>query len=99
MRNETEKAEKLARFFHDTYEKLAPSYGYKTREASRKPWSDVPEDNKALMIAVAGEVRKHLDLEDMEEDVAMLRALEAAGVDNWEGYDNAREILREWESE
>jgi hypothetical protein len=26
--------EELARLFHETYERLAPSYGYKTREAS-----------------------------------------------------------------
>ncbi len=49
-------AESLARLFHETYERLAPSFGYRTREASAVPWEDVPADNKALMIAVAGEV-------------------------------------------
>lgn len=29
----------------------------------------------------------------MEEDIKLLRALEAAGVDNWEGYDLAREEM------
>ena len=29
------------------------------------------------------------------EDAAWLRALENAGVDNWEGYDYARELLQE----
>lgn len=29
---------------------------------------------------------------ELEEDAAFLRALEAAGVDNWEGYDGACEI-------
>jgi len=48
--------EDLAAYFHTTYERLAPDYGYKTREASAKPWSDLPAQNKALMIAVAGEV-------------------------------------------
>jgi hypothetical protein len=48
--------EKLAELFHSTYERLAPSFGYKTREASAKPWADVPEDNKALMVAVCREI-------------------------------------------
>jgi hypothetical protein len=45
--------EKLARLFHETYERLAPEYGYKTREV---PWDDVPAQNKSLMIAVAAHV-------------------------------------------
>jgi hypothetical protein len=49
-------AEKLARRFHETYERLAPDYGYKTREASAVPWEDVPFQNKRLMIAVAQEL-------------------------------------------
>ena len=40
-----------ARLFHDTYERLAPEYDYKTREASAVPWEDVPEHNRELMIA------------------------------------------------
>ena len=32
-------------------------------------------------------------VEDQEEDVKFLRALEAAGVDNWEGYDIAQDYL------
>lgn len=49
-------AEELARMFHEAYEKLAPNFGYKTREASAKPWSEVPENNKKLMIATASSV-------------------------------------------
>ena len=33
---------------------------------------------------------------DSEETLA---ALEAAGVDNWQGYDDAMDILREWKLE
>ena len=33
------------------------------------------------------------------EDVRFLNALEAAGVDNWEGYGTAQEILEEWDAE
>lgn len=50
------RAETLAQRFHETYERLAPSFGYETREASAKPWADVPEQNKRLMIAVCGEI-------------------------------------------
>jgi len=49
-------AEEMARRFHEAYERLAPSFGYKTREASAVPWEDVPEQNKALMIAVCAEM-------------------------------------------
>ncbi len=44
-------AETIARAFHDAYETLAPDFGYKTREASAKPWEEVPENNRKLMIA------------------------------------------------
>jgi len=44
-------AEKIAQYFHTAYEALAPFHGYETREASAKPWADVPEQNKQLMIA------------------------------------------------
>lgn len=45
-------AEQIAQQFHEAYEELAPSHGYETRKASRRPWSEVPEQNKSLMIAV-----------------------------------------------
>ena len=45
-------AEAIARGFHERYERLAPEHGYATREASAKPWEDVPEQNKGLMVAV-----------------------------------------------
>jgi hypothetical protein len=54
-------AEELAEFFHTTYERLAPQYGYKTREESAVPWSEVPDDNKQLMIATCAEVLRKLD--------------------------------------
>ena len=49
-------AESVARLFHETYERLAPSFKYKTRDATRVPWEQVPERNKRLMVAVAAEV-------------------------------------------
>lgn len=49
-------AEQIAEAFHDAYERLAPDHGYETREASRKPWSEVPENNRELMTAVVEEL-------------------------------------------
>ena len=49
-------AEALAQRFHETYERLAPSFGYETRKESAKPWCDVPEQNRRLMIAVCAEI-------------------------------------------
>jgi len=50
----------LAQRFHEAYERLAPSFGYETREASAKPWAEVPENNRALMTAVCAELLPHL---------------------------------------
>lgn len=49
-------AVELAKDFHATYERLAPDFGYKTREASAKPWGDVPEGNRKLMIATCRDI-------------------------------------------
>ena len=57
-------AEQLAQFFHETYEELAPRFSYKTRQASSVPWSQVPEPNKSLMIAVAEKVLGRLKSEE-----------------------------------
>lgn len=46
----------LAQWFHETYERLAPSFGYETRKDSAKPWEEVPEKNKNLMTAVCREI-------------------------------------------
>ena len=71
-------AEKLAKRFHETYESLAPQMGYETRKASAVPWEQVPEKNRALMIATCNAI-----LEDgierervaaLEAQVAELRA-------------------------
>lgn len=53
-------AEMLAQRFHEAYERLAPSFGYTTREASAKPWAEVPHNNRALMVAVCKEVSQQL---------------------------------------
>ena len=38
-------------------------------------------------------------LQRLKQDSRKLRALEAAGVDNWQGYDYAIELLMEMETE
>jgi hypothetical protein len=50
--------ERIARSFHEAYERLAPEHGYKTRQPSAKPWEQVPENNRRLMVAT---VQAHLD--------------------------------------
>ena len=55
-RKVTDTAEKIAREFHREYERQAPKHGYATREASRKPWSGVPDQNRALMVDVVQEL-------------------------------------------
>ena len=52
--------ERLARWFHEAYEELAPSMDYETREESAVPWDGVPETNKRLMIATATGVRDRI---------------------------------------
>jgi hypothetical protein len=49
-------AEGVAQCFHEAYERLAPDFGYRTREASAKPWPEVPERNRALMVATVDAV-------------------------------------------
>ena len=54
--------ELLARTFHNAYERLAPSFGYQTRDDSRQPWEEVPEQNRKLMVATAEAVIAQLGL-------------------------------------
>lgn len=56
-------AEQIAQAFHEAYEALAPEHGYETREASAKPWAEVPEQNRGLMIAT---VQRLLDTNVIE---------------------------------
>lgn len=51
MTDEHPLARHIAESFHEAYERLAPAYGYQTREASAVSWQDVPAPNRALMIA------------------------------------------------
>jgi len=53
-------AELVAQVFHDSYERRAPDFGYRTRAASAVPWDRVPENNRKLMVAVALDVLEFL---------------------------------------
>lgn len=64
-------AEMLAVKFHALYEQLAPE----TRRESAKPWAEVPEQNRALMIAVC----EHI----LADDPEWLRGLIDAAVTDW----------------
>lgn len=67
-------AAETARLFHETYERLAPDFGYRTREASAKPWADVPEQNRALMIATCAEVGAHIRVDERARVLAEVDA-------------------------
>lgn len=70
-------AEDVARLFHETYERLAPSFGYETRRASAVPWEQVPERNRSLMVAVAGEVATAVRATRDAEVAALVEAANA----------------------
>lgn len=53
--------ETVAQWFHEAYERLAPQHSYSTRKASAKPWSEVPENNRALMVATVAEVLRKME--------------------------------------
>jgi len=61
-------SEKLARKFHEVYERLAPSHGYKTREETRE--FDPKSPNGSLMIRVCGEV-----CGEQQDEIKRLRGL------------------------
>ncbi|GAB3251021.1 hypothetical protein [Kineosporia babensis] len=53
--------EHLCEVMHDAYEKAAAGNGWETQAASRKPWTDVPEANKATMRAAVTALLKELE--------------------------------------
>lgn len=46
-----DRIERLCEVLHDAYEAAAVDQGWQTQQASRKPWAEVPEANKATMRA------------------------------------------------
>ena len=41
----------LAVLFHSTYERLAPAFGWRTKKGCNVPFEQLPQRNKALMLA------------------------------------------------
>jgi hypothetical protein len=66
-----EEANKLALLFHNTYERLAPSFGYETRQDTKE--FDFKSNNGKLMVAVCAEILKWQQEQDKnkysEEDM------------------------------
>ena len=77
-------AERIARRFHESYERLAPEHAYQTREASAKPWDQVPEQNRELMVAVVEELLGQGDIE-----LGVLADAEAGPRSHFEIYESA----------
>lgn len=71
-------AEHIAQRFHEAYERLAPSFGYKTRGASAVSWEEVPEGNRALMIATVSEILPDLLSEGAPSEEQIVAALNAS---------------------
>jgi len=38
-------------------------------------------------------------IEQLEEDSRFLCALEGCGIDNWEWYERAKDMIKEWDAE
>lgn len=82
------KLEKIARQFHNTYERLAPKFGYKTREDTKD--FDPESPNGKLMIAVCGEVvkqyadKKDTELEEILEEFQSFK-VENGKLNAWKG--------------
>ena len=58
----------IAQAFHEHYERLAPTFGYETRTESAVPWENVPEQNRALMVATVGAVLAALPAREKGEE-------------------------------
>jgi hypothetical protein len=59
--------ENLAKLFHETYERLAPAFGWKTKKGCNVPFNRLPERNKALMIATCQTVLNEIKKETIKE--------------------------------
>ena len=69
---------KLAEAFHETYERLAPQYGYETRPETRT--FDPNSNNGRLMIAVCREVCEQLNRRAAPDVEALCATLEMRAI-------------------
>ena len=56
------RVEQACEVMHDAYERSAVGAGWETQQASRKPWADVPEANKATMRVAVGALLAWMDV-------------------------------------
>lgn len=61
--------EHFARLFHEVYERRAPDFQWETQFASKGDWTDLPRNQRLLMLEVVGEVIQPL-LDEMAEAYA-----------------------------
>ena len=54
MRGDWQRNTQVARLFHEHYERLAPEYGYETKEESQVDFDDLEVNHRRLMIATVG---------------------------------------------
>ena len=74
----TVKPDDLARLFHETYETLAPEYGYETRAETRQ--FDPASPNGRLMIDVCARIRSALTVTPPPDAVKMAALVEASAI-------------------
>lgn len=55
--------EEACRVMHDAYESAAAANGWETQASSRKPWSEVPEENKATMRAAVSALLDWIEID------------------------------------
>ena len=67
-------AVKLATRFHETYERLAPSFGYETRQDTKV--FDPESKNGKLMVAVCQEIGSSLAISAIEENERLTKEVE-----------------------
>ncbi len=70
-------AQQIARLFHDTYERLAPSFGYETREDTKE--FDPESPNGKLMAAVCSTVGDQIQKAERYRLMALLEKAELSG--------------------
>lgn len=70
--------EVAARAHHDAYERLAPTLGYETREATRVPWDDLKTDMRLLMVESEAEALSAIGLPELLSEVERLRGVAEA---------------------
>lgn len=71
--------EEIAKAFHDTYERLGPSFGWDTQQRCKREFDELPPENKRLMIATCKEVRALL----AQSAAVELAHADAIAVDNF----------------